>query len=59
MDHPHLGHQHLDHSHVHATPRQKRAPRLRSLMALSGGQRLVLVLPLLAGLWLATLWAMA
>lgn len=32
---------------------------MRSLIALSGGQRLVLVLPLLAGLWLATLWAMA
>lgn len=28
------------------------------MIALSGGQRLLLVLPLIGGLWFATLWAM-
>jgi hypothetical protein len=35
-----------------------RPARIRSLMALSAVQRLLLVLPILGGLWLATYWAM-
>jgi hypothetical protein len=32
---------------------------MRSLIALSAGQRLVIVLPVIGALWLATFWAMS
>jgi hypothetical protein len=59
-EHDHHGHSH-GHDHAHAEPRvrQARPARIRSLMALSAGQRLLLVLPILGGLWLAAYWAMS
>jgi hypothetical protein len=64
-DHSH--HHHHDHgahaphrAHDHAAPAaRKHAPsRFRSLIAMSGMQRLLLALPAIAILWLMTFWAM-
>jgi ABC-type Zn2+ transport system substrate-binding protein/surface adhesin len=44
-----------DHDHHHPAPR--RAPPVRSLLALSAPLRLALVAPAIAALWLLTLWA--
>jgi hypothetical protein len=62
--HPHdhhdgTGHGHVhDHAgHVHA-PRRHAPSRFRSLIALSGMQRLLLALPVIAWLWLIAFWAM-
>ena len=50
-------HSHVDHEHSHT--RSRRAPsRFRSLIALSGLQRLILVLPVIVALWVMTFWAM-
>ena len=50
-------HGHAAHEHSHA--RSRRTPsRFRSLIALSGLQRLMLALPVIAALWLMTFWAM-
>lgn len=60
------GHTHADshgHSHAHheghGAARKARLKPIRSLIALSAGQRLVMALPLIAGLWLAAFWAMS
>jgi len=60
--HPHARgnetvHAHDRAGHRHGAPR--RAPsRFRSLIALSGLQRLMLALPVIALLWLMAFWAM-
>lgn len=51
------------HSHAHAAdwpaaPAERADPPRLSLMALSAGQRLLLVTPLVGLLWALTLWAM-
>jgi hypothetical protein len=59
--HGHTAHDHGDKPAAVGIPamRAERAdpPRL-SLMALSAGQRLLLVTPVIAALWLLTLWAL-
>lgn len=53
--HDHSGHDHAGHGHA----RTSHAPsRFRSLIALSGLQRLMLALPVIAVLWLMAFWAM-
>jgi ABC-type nickel/cobalt efflux system permease component RcnA len=54
-DHGHAHDHAHDHHHAPAAPR--RAPAVRSLLALSGLQRLMLTAPVIAGLWLLMLWA--
>jgi ABC-type nickel/cobalt efflux system permease component RcnA len=61
----HEGHSHAHeaaHAHDHAEHRHgaaRRAPsRFRSLIALSGLQRLMLALPVIGLLWLMAFWAM-
>lgn len=49
---PHNVHDH----HVHAPTTH--APRI-NLIALSGAERLLLILPIILTLWLATYWAIA
>jgi hypothetical protein len=67
-DHDGHGHEHghEPHRHAHAPHKSERVgetlarpalPRL-SLIALSGGQRLALILPAIAILWLLAIWAM-
>ncbi len=67
--HDHAHHDHAGHSHGHASLHRHEAgaphatrtagtPRL-SLIALSGLQRLLLVAPAIALLWLLTFWAMS
>jgi ABC-type nickel/cobalt efflux system permease component RcnA len=48
-------HDHAEHRHAASRPS---ASRFRSLIALSGLQRLMLALPVIAFLWFMTLWAM-
>jgi len=52
------GHAHDGHGHHHHEPAPRSGPSGFSLISLSGWARLGLVLPLLALLWLLTLWAM-
>jgi hypothetical protein len=58
--HDHSGHDHAGHGHAgHGHARTSHAPsRFRSLIALSGLQRLMLALPVIAVLWLMAFWAM-
>lgn len=53
------GHDHGHNHHHHRDTAQQPASVLprRSLLALSGGMRLLLVLPLIALLWALTFWA--
>lgn len=58
--HAHVGHSHAAHDHDHGdTPAASRTGPQLSLIALSGFQRLGLVLPAIAALWLLTFWAMS
>ncbi len=61
-DHRHDRHDHHDHEHDHAGDQARRRPAAprpaRSLLALSGWQRLALAAPAIAALWLLTAWAM-
>jgi len=69
-DHHHAGHDHASHGQApagHHEHRHARPPVAvsagtgnigRSLLAMSAGQRLLLVLPLLALLWAGVAWAL-
>jgi G3E family GTPase len=66
-DHHHHDHHHHDHGHAHSVDEHahdgvnlhaKSRRNSRSWLALSAHQRLVIVLPGIGLLWLATLWAM-
>lgn len=58
-NHPsHSAHDHHDHDHPHDHAPATHAPRI-NLIALSGFQRLLMILPLILALWLATFWAIA
>jgi ABC-type Zn2+ transport system substrate-binding protein/surface adhesin len=52
------GHAHDHHHHDHAGHRPAAPRPVRSLLALSGLQRLALAAPAIAALWLLTAWAM-
>jgi hypothetical protein len=52
-------HAHSHTAHEHDQTHLRRAPsRFRSLIALSGLQRLMLALPVIVALWVMTFWAM-
>ena len=66
-EHSHAGHDHghppasrHEHRHVHppAAVPTRSGTAGRSLLAMSAGQRLLLVLPLLALLWAGVAWAL-